>query len=66
MRLKWQASGIEMSDTCTLSFKNFRSLEEAAIEVAPLTVVYGPNGSGKSSLIYGLLTLKPESTEGGS
>ena len=47
-----------MPDTYTLGFKNFRSLEEATIEVAPLTVVYGPNGSGKSSLIYGLLTLR--------
>ena len=47
-----------MSDTYTLSFKNFRSLEDVTIEVAPLTVVYGPNGSGKSSLIYGLLTLR--------
>ena len=47
-----------MPDTYTLSFKNFRSLEDVALEVAPLTVVYGPNGSGKSSLIYGLLTLR--------
>ena len=47
-----------MPDTYTLGFKNFRSLEEATIDVAPLTVVYGPNGSGKSSLIYGLLTLR--------
>ena len=47
-----------MSDTYTLSFRNFRSLEDVTLEVAPLTVVYGPNGSGKSSLIYGLLTLK--------
>ena len=47
-----------MSDTYTLSFQNFRSIEEATVEVAPLTVVYGPNGSGKSSLVYGLLTLK--------
>ena len=47
-----------MSDTFTLTFKNFRSLEDVALEVAPLTVVYGPNGSGKSSLIYGLLTLR--------
>ena len=47
-----------MSETYTLSFENFRSLEDATIEVAPLTVVYGPNGSGKSSLIYGLLTLR--------
>ena len=47
-----------MSDTYTISFQNFRSIEDATIEVAPLTVVYGPNGSGKSSLIYGLLTLR--------
>ncbi len=47
-----------MSDTYTISFQNFRSIEDATIEVAPLTVVYGPNGSGKSSLLYGLLTLR--------
>ncbi len=47
-----------MADIYTLGYKNFRSLEDATIEVAPLTVVYGPNGSGKSSLIYGLLTLR--------
>lgn len=47
-----------MPDIYTLTFKNFRSLEDVTLEVAPLTVVYGPNGSGKSSLIYGLLTLK--------
>ena len=47
-----------MADKYTLSFKNFRSLEDVTLEVAPLTVVYGPNGSGKSSLIYGLLTLR--------
>ena len=47
-----------MSDTYTLRLQNFRSLEDASVEVAPLTVVYGPNGSGKSSLIYGLLTLR--------
>ncbi len=47
-----------MSDKYTLSFQNFRSLEDVTLEVAPLTVVYGPNGSGKSSLIYGLLTLR--------
>ena len=48
----------KMVDTYTLSFKNFRSIEDATVEIAPLTVVYGPNGSGKSSLIYGLLTLR--------
>lgn len=47
-----------MSDKYTLGLKNFRSIREAEVDIAPLTVVYGPNGSGKSSLIYGLLTLK--------
>ena len=47
-----------MSDTYTLKLQNFRSIREASIDLAPLTVVYGPNGAGKSSLIYGLLTLK--------
>lgn len=47
-----------MTDTYTLHFQNFRSIRDAKVEIAPLTVVYGPNGSGKSSLIYGLLTLK--------
>ena len=47
-----------MPDTYTLSFKNFRSLRDTKIDIAPLTVVYGPNGSGKSSILYGLLTLK--------
>ena len=48
----------KMPDTYTLGFKNFRSIEDATLEIAPLTVIYGPNGSGKSSLIYGLLTLR--------
>ena len=54
----WQARGKEMPDTYTLGLKNFRSIEDTMVEIAPLTVVYGPNGSGKSSLIYGLLTLR--------
>ncbi len=52
-----------MSDKYTLQLKNFRSIRDAEIDIAPLTVVYGPNGSGKSSLIYGLLTLKNFLTE---
>ena len=52
-----------MSDKYTLGLKNFRSIRDAEIDIAPLTVVYGPNGSGKSSLIYGLLTLKNFLTE---
>ena len=47
-----------MPDTYTLHLQNFRSIRDAKVEIAPLTVVYGPNGAGKSSLIYGLLTLK--------
>ena len=47
-----------MSDTYTLKLRNFRSIRDASIDIAPLTVVYGPNGAGKSSLIYGLLTLR--------
>ena len=47
-----------MSDTYTIHLQNFRSIRDAKVEIAPLTVVYGANGSGKSSLIYGLLTLK--------
>ncbi len=47
-----------MADTYTLHLQNFRSIRDAKIDIAPLTVIYGPNGSGKSSLIYGLLTLK--------
>ena len=39
-----------------LKLKNFRSIRDAEVDIAPLTVMYGPNGSGKSSLIFGLLT----------
>jgi ABC-type cobalamin/Fe3+-siderophores transport system ATPase subunit len=41
-----------------LEIKNFRSIKEQAVQLAPLTVLYGLNGAGKSSLIYALLTLK--------
>ncbi len=41
-----------------LYIRNFRSIQEQEIELAPITVVYGPNGAGKSSLLYALLTLK--------
>ncbi len=41
-----------------LIVRNFRSIEETDLELAPITVVYGPNGSGKSSLLYALLTLR--------
>jgi AAA15 family ATPase/GTPase len=41
-----------------LKIANFRSIQDAEIEVAPITLVYGPNGAGKSSLLYALLVLK--------
>ena len=47
-----------MSDTYTVSLQNFRSIRNATVDLAPLTVIYGKNGSGKSSLLYGLLTLR--------
>ena len=48
----------EMSDRYSVQLQNFRSIKDATVELAPLTVIYGQNGSGKSSLIYGLLTLR--------
>ena len=42
----------------TLGIKNFRSIKNQEVELAPITVIYGPNGSGKSSLLYALLTMK--------
>ncbi len=35
--------------------KNFRSIENAEVELKPLTFLFGPNGSGKSSFIKSLL-----------
>ncbi|MCY4525451.1 MAG: AAA family ATPase [Anaerolineaceae bacterium] len=41
-----------------LDVKNFRSIKDQSVELAPITVLYGPNGSGKSSLLYALLVMK--------
>jgi len=41
-----------------LGIRNFRSIKQADLDLAPITVLYGPNGAGKSSLIYALLTLR--------
>ena len=41
-----------------LDIKNFRSIKDQSVELAPITVLYGPNGSGKSSLLYSLLIMK--------
>lgn len=42
----------------TFKIRNFRCLENAELELAPLTVLYGPNGGGKSSVLYALATLR--------
>ena len=47
-----------MSDICTLRFQNFKSIRDATLDLAPLTVLYGANGAGKSSIMQGLLTLR--------
>lgn len=41
-----------------LIIRNFRSIHEQTLEIAPITVFYGANGTGKSSILYALLTLK--------
>ena len=41
-----------------MDIKNFRSIKDQSVELAPITVLYGPNGSGKSSLLYSLLVMK--------
>jgi len=42
----------------SVTIENFRSIERAELELAPLVVLYGPTASGKSSLLYALLVLK--------
>ncbi len=41
-----------------IHIKNFRSIEEATVDLAPLVLLYGPTASGKSSLLYALLVLR--------
>jgi predicted ATPase len=41
-----------------LHIRNFRSIRQQDIELAPVTLVYGPSGTGKSSLIYAPLVLR--------
>lgn len=38
--------------------RNFRGIQNAHIDLGPLTILTGSNNSGKSSLMYGLLVLK--------
>ncbi|RLF71966.1 MAG: hypothetical protein DRN40_01355 [Thermoplasmata archaeon] len=42
----------------SLKIKNFRSIKNTKLDIAPLTLFYGPNGSGKSSILYSLLVMK--------
>ncbi len=41
-----------------IKIKNFRSIKNQEIALAPFTVIYGPTASGKSSLLYSMLILK--------
>ena len=41
-----------------LHIKNFRSIEQLDLEIAPITVLYGHNGTGKSSALYAPLTMR--------
>ncbi len=41
-----------------VTVKNFRSIEDASIALAPITMLYGPTSSGKSSLLYAMLVLR--------
>lgn len=41
-----------------IRIKNFRSIKEQEVELAPLVVIYGPTASGKSSLLYSFICLK--------
>ncbi|HLQ25519.1 MAG TPA: AAA family ATPase [Acidiferrobacterales bacterium] len=38
--------------------KNFRSIEECDVELAPITVLFGPTAAGKSTLLYSALALR--------
>jgi len=41
-----------------IKIRNFRSIENQELELAPLVVIYGPTASGKSSLLYSFLVAK--------
>ncbi len=42
----------------SITVKNFRSVEEQTVELAPITLLYGNNAAGKSSLFYALNVLR--------
>ena len=41
-----------------LHIKNFHSIENLSLHLAPITLLYGHNGTGKSSALYAPLTMK--------
>jgi AAA domain, putative AbiEii toxin, Type IV TA system/AAA domain len=41
-----------------LDVRNFRSIEEGRVELAPITIFFGPTSAGKSTLFYALLVLR--------
>lgn len=41
-----------------LDVKNFRSIENCEVELAPITILFGPTSAGKSTLFYALLVLR--------
>lgn len=41
-----------------LIMENFRGVQKAEVELAPITVLIGSNNAGKSTILYALLTLK--------
>lgn len=45
-------------DRMKVRLRNFRSIRDQSLDLAPLTIVYGQNGVGKSSLIYGILAMR--------
>lgn|SRR2546425_2115831 len=41
-----------------IQIRNFRSIREQSVTIAPLSVIYGPNGAGKSSLLHAAIVLR--------
>lgn len=45
----------------SIRIRNFKSIEELEIELAPLTIFVGPNGSGKTSILEAIALMKQAS-----
>src|SRR5438105_5741677 len=41
-----------------IEIQNFKSIERAVVDLAPLTVLVGPNGAGKSNFVESLAFLQ--------